>query len=216
MRTKFGNTSRFKLGNASRMHTSPYLFDLYTESILRKAGIEMLQEIAIGRRMINNLKYADDTTLITGNLDLKILINTVKETSERAGLRLNIKKTKAMTTVELQEFKPKDDHVEMVLNFNFLGSVISDDADCEKEIRRRLSMGRSTMTKLAKIMKDEDISVATKTKLVYFLVFLVVTYDSESWTLCKADQRRLNAFEMCTQRQLLRIPWTAKKRIIGF
>ena len=117
---------------------------------------------------------------------------------QRAGLRLNIKKTKAMTTVGLQEFKPKDDHVKIVPNFNFLGSIISDDADCEKEIRRRLAMGRSTMTKLVKIMKDEDISVVTKTKLVYFLVFLVVTYDSESWTLCKADQRRLNAFEMWT------------------
>ena len=177
---------------------SSYLFDLYTASITRKAGIETLQEIAIGRRMINNLKYADDTTLITGNLDLKILISTVKEISERAGLRLNIKKTKVMTTVGLQEFKLKDDHVKIVLNFNFLGSIIHDDADCEKEIRRRLAMGCSTMTKLAQIMKDEDISVATKTRLVYFLVFLIVKYDSESWTPCMAHQRKLNAFEKWT------------------
>ena len=79
---------------------------------------------------------------------------------------------------------------------NFLESIICDDVECEKEIWRRLAMGRNTMTKLEKIMKDEDISVATKTKLVYFLVFPVVTYGSECWTLRKADQRRLNAFDM--------------------
>ena len=85
-----------------------------------------------------------------------------------------------MTTVGHQEFKLEDDHIEIVHNFNFLGSIICDDADCEKEIRRRLAMGCSTMTKLEKIMKDDDISVATKTKLVYFFVFRVVTYGSES------------------------------------
>ena len=92
-----------------------------------------------------------------------------------------------MTTVGLQKFKLEDDHIEMVHNFNFLGSIICDDADCEIEIRRRLAMGRSTMTKLARIMKDDDISVATKTKVVYFLVFPVVTYGRKSWTLRKAD-----------------------------
>ena len=123
--------------------------------------------------MINNLKYADDKTLISGNLDdLKILVNTVKG--------LNIKKTKVMTTVGLQEFKLEDDHIEIVHSFNFLGSIICDDVDCEKEIRRRLAVGRSTMTKLAKIMKYDDIAVATKTKLVYVLVFPVVTYGNKS------------------------------------
>ena len=106
--------------------------------------------------------------------DLKILINTVKETSEKTGLRSNIKKTKVMTAVGLQEFKLEDDQIKIVHNFNFLGSIICDHADCEKEIRRRLAMGRRTMTKLAKIIKDEDISVAKKTKLVYSLVFPVV------------------------------------------
>ena len=145
--------------------------------------------------MINNLRYADDTALINGNLhDLKILINTVKETSEKAGLRLNIKKTKVMTTVGLQEFKLEDDHIEIVQNFNLLGSIICDDADCKKEIRRKLAMGCSTLIKLAKIMKDDDISVATKTKLVYFLLFLVVTDGSESWTLRHTNQRRLKSF----------------------
>ena len=108
--------------------------------------------------------------------------------------------------------KLEENHIEIVHNFNFLGSITCDDSDCEKEIRRRLAMGRSTMTKLAKIMKDKDISMATKTKLVYFLVFPVVTYGSESWTLRKADQRRLNAFEKWTWRRLLRNPWTAKKK----
>ena len=147
--------------------------------------------------MINDFRFAEDTTPMSGKLDdLKILINTVKETSDKAGLRLNIKKTKVMTTVGLQEFKLEDDYIEIVLNFNFLGSIICDDADCEKKIRRRLAMGRSTTTKPAKITKDDDISVATKTKLVYFLVFSVVTYGSESWILRKADQRRLKSFKM--------------------
>ena len=118
---------------------------------MRKAGIEMIQGITIGERMINNLRCADDTTLISGNFnDLKIPINTVQKTSEKVGLRLNIKKTKVMTTVGLQEFKLKNDHIKIVHNFNFLGSIICDDADCEREIRRRLAMGCSAMIKLAK------------------------------------------------------------------
>ena len=89
---------------------------------MRKAGIETIQEITIGGRMINNLRYADDTTLITGNLDdLKILINAIKKTSKKAGLKLNIKKTKVMTTVGLQYFKLEDDHIEIVHNFQFFG-----------------------------------------------------------------------------------------------
>ena len=89
---------------------------------MRKAGIETIQEITIGGRMINNLRYADDTILITGNLDdLKILINAIKNTSKKAGLKLNIKKTKVMTTVGLQDFKLEDDHIEIVNNFQFLG-----------------------------------------------------------------------------------------------
>ena len=94
--------------------------------------------------------------------DLKILINTVKETSKEAGLRLNIKKTKVRTIVGLQEVKLEGNHIEIVHNFNFLRSIICDDADCEKEIRRKLAMCRSTMIKLGKIMKDEGISVAKK------------------------------------------------------
>ena len=122
-----------------------------------------------------------------------------------------------MTTVGFQEFKLENDHIEVVHNSNFLGSIIYDDADCEKEIRRRLAIGRNAMTKLAKIIKDENISVATKTKLVYFLVFPVVTLGSKSWTLCKADQRRLNAIEMWTSRRLLRIPKTCQKsKGLGF
>ena len=85
-----------------------------------------------------------------------------------------------MTTAGLQEFKLKDNHIEIVRNFNFSRSIICDDADCEKEIRTRLTSGRSTMNKLAMIMKDDDIPVATKTTLVYSLVFRVVTYGSES------------------------------------
>ena len=89
---------------------------------------------------------------------------------------------------DITRIKLEDNHIEIVHNFNFLGSITCDDSDCEKEIRRKLAMGRSTMTKLAKIMKDKDISVATKTKLVYLFVFPVVTYGSESWILGKADQ----------------------------
>ena len=131
--------------------------------------------------MINNLKYADDTTLVSGSLDdLKIHLNTVKETSEKGKLDIKYKKTKFMKTVGLQEFELKDNRIKIVYNFNFLRSIICDNADCQKEIRRRLAMGRSTMIKQAKIIKEDDISVATKPKMVYSLVFSVVTYGSES------------------------------------
>ena len=136
IRTEFGNTSWFKIRKDVRQGCilSPCLFNLYTKSIMRKAGIETTRNNN-KRRMINDLRYADDTTLISGNLDdLKILINTVKETSEKTGLRIIIKKTKVMTTVGLQGFKLEDNHVEIVRNFNFLGSIICDDANFEKEI----------------------------------------------------------------------------------
>ena len=123
MRTEFGDTSWFEIGKEVRQGCilSPHLFNLYTESIIRKAGIGMIQGITIGGRMINNSSYADDTTLITKHLDdLGTLINTLKEISKRASFRLNIKKTK-MTTARLQKFKLEDNHIETVHNFNFFG-----------------------------------------------------------------------------------------------
>ena len=153
MKTEFGNTSWFKIGKGERQGSilSPYLFNLYTKSIMRKAGTETIQGmdtiqffllLLIGGRMINNLRYADDKTLITENLDdLRTLINTVKETSEKAGLRLNIKKTKVMTTAGLQEFKLENNHIKIVHCFNFLGSIICNDADCEKKNSEKASHG---------------------------------------------------------------------------
>ena len=114
MRTEFGNSSWFKIGKGVRQSCilSPYLFNLYTKSIMRKSGIETIQGITIRGRVINNLRYADDTTLITENLDdLRTPINSVKETSEKAGLRLNIKKTKGMTTAGLQELKLENNYI---------------------------------------------------------------------------------------------------------
>ena len=179
---------------------------------MRTAGIEDMSGISIGGRRLNNLRYADDTTLIAKSKEeLSALIQQVKIASEAAGLMLNVKKTKIMATEAVQKFKVGSEKLDIVKEFNFLGATINKDADCEKEIRRRIGMGRASMSKLEKVMKDRDVSQGVKTKLVQTLIFPVVTYGSESWTIKKADQKRIEAFELWVWRRLLRVPWTARK-----
>ena len=214
VRTEFGNTEWFNIGKGVRQGCilSPYLFNIYSETIMRNAGLEDMPGISIGGRPLNNLRYADDTTLIANSKeDLEALIQQVKITSEAAGLMLNVKKTKIMTTEEVNEFKIGTESLDIVKEFCFLGTFINQGADCEKEIRRRIAMGKANMGKLEKVMKDRDVSRDLKIKLVQTLVFPVVTYGSESWTLKKADQNRIESFELWVWRRLLRIPWTEKK-----
>ena len=165
--------------------------------------------IKIAGRNINNLSYADDTTLMAeSEEELKSLLMKVKEESEKVGLKLNIQKTKIMASGPITSWEIDG---ETVPDFLFGGSKITADGDCSHEIKRRLPLGRKVMTKLDSIFKSRDITVPTKVRLVKAMVFPVVMYGCESWTVKKAERKRIDAFEVWCWRRLLRVPWTARR-----
>ena len=168
--------------------------------------------IKIGGRNINNLRYADDTTLLAESIeDLKYLLTKPKTESLAAGLKLNMSKTVVMTTGSLKEFKIDDEQIEIVEDFIFLGSRINSDGNCSPEINRRLMLGRQAMINLDKLMKSRDINLNTKKRIVHAMVFPITTYGCESWTMKKHDRRKVDAFELWCWRRVLRVPWTAKR-----
>ena len=175
---------------------------------MRIAGLEESQAgIKTARRNINNLRYADDNTLMVGSEEeLKSLLMKVKEESENVGLKLNIQKTKIMASSPITSWQID---VETVADFIFLGSKISTDGDCSLEIKRHLLLGRNIMTNLDSILKSRDVPLPTKVHLVKAMVFPVVMYECESWTIKKAECRRIDTFELWCWRRLLRVPWTA-------
>ena len=189
---------------------SPCLFNFYAEYIIRNTGLEEAQAgIKIARININNLKYADDTTLTAeSEEELKTLLMKVKEESEKVGLKLNIKKTKIMASGPITSWQIDG---ETVAYFIFLDSKITADGDCSHEIKRCLLLGRKVMTNLDSILKSRDISLPSKVRLVKAMVFPVVMYGRESWTIKKAEHRRIDAFELWCLRRLLRVPWTARR-----
>ena len=134
----------------------------------------------------------------------------VKEESEKVGLKLNIQKTKIMASGSIPSWEIDGETVETVSDFIFLGSKITADGDCSHEIKRRLLVGRKVMTNLDSILKSRDITLPTKVRLVKAMVFPVVTYGCESWTVKKAECRRIDAYELWCWRRLLRAPWTAR------
>ena len=156
---------------------------------MRNARLYELQAgIKIGRRIINNLRYADDTTVMAETEEeLKSLLMRVREESERASLRLNIKKTKIMASSPIASWQIEGEKVEAGTDFLFLGSKITADSDCSHEIRKRLLLGRKVMTNLDNVLKSRDITRPTKVHLVKAMVFSVVTYSCESWTIKKAE-----------------------------
>ena len=165
----------------------------------------------IAGRNINNLRYADDTTLMAEREEeLRSLLMKVKEESEKVGLKLNIQKTKIMASGLVTSWEIDGETVETVSDFVFLGSKITTDGDCSHEIKRRLLLGSKVMTKLESIFKSRDINLPTKVHLVKAMVFPVVMYGCESWTVKKAECRRIDAFELWYWRRLLRVPWTAR------
>ena len=135
----------------------------------------------------------------------------VKEESEKVGLKLNIQKTKIMASGPITSWEIDEETMETVRDFLFGGSKITADGDCSHEIKRRLLLGRNVMTNLDSILKSRDIALPTKVHLVKALVFLVVMYGCESWTVKKAERRRIDAFEQWCWRRLLRVPWTASR-----
>ena len=142
---------------------------------------------------------------------LKSLLMKVKEESEKVGLKLNIQKTKVMAFGSITSWEIDGVTVETVSDFIFLGSKITADGDCSHEIKRCLLLGRKVITNLDSILKSRDTTLARKVRLVKAMVILVVRYGCESWTVKKAERRRIDAFEVWCWRRLLRVPWTARR-----
>ena len=177
---------------------------------MRNAGLEEVQAgIKIARRNNNNLRYVDDTILMAESEEgLKSLLMKVKEESEKVGLKLNIQQMKIMASGPITSLQIDG---ETVTDFIFLGSKITADGDFSHEIKRRLLLGRKAMTNLASILKSRDITLPTKVCLVKAMVFSVVMYGCESWTIKKSERQRIDGFELWCWRRLLRVPWTAKR-----
>ena len=180
---------------------------------MRNTGLDEAQaEIKISRRNINNLRYADDTTFMAeSEEELKSLLMKVKVESEKVGLKLNIQKTKIMATGLITSWQIDGKTMETVRDFIFLGSKITADGYCSHEIKRHLVLGRKVMTNLDSILKVRDITWLTKICLVKAMVFPVVMYGCESWTIKKAECQRTDAFELWCWRRLLRVPWSDRR-----
>ena len=151
---------------------------------MRNAGLGEAQAgIKIAGRNINNLRYADDTILMAESSELKSLLMKLKEESEKVGLKLTFQKTKIMASSSITSWQTDGQTVETVTDFTFLGSKITADGYCSHEIKRRLLLGRKVMTNLFSILKSRDITLPTKVRPVNAIIFPVVTYGCESWTI---------------------------------
>uniref|UniRef100_A0A4W2EQT1 RNA-directed DNA polymerase n=1 Tax=Bos indicus x Bos taurus TaxID=30522 RepID=A0A4W2EQT1_BOBOX len=213
VRTGHGTTDWFQVGKGVHQDCvlSPCLFNLYAEYIMRNVGLEEAQTgIKIAGRNINNLRYADDTTVMAeSEEELKSLL--MKEESEKIGLKLNIQKTKIMASSPITSWQIDGETMETVTGFILGGSKITANGDSSHEIKRHLLLGRKAMTNLDSILKSRNITLSTKVHLVKPMVFPVVMYGCESWTIKKAECRRTDAFELWCWRRLLRVPWTARR-----
>ena len=191
VRTGHGTADWFQIGKGVCQGCifSPCLFNIYAEYIMRNAGLEDAQAgIKIARRNINNFRYADDTILMAeSEEELKSLLIKVKEESEKVGLKLNIQRTKIMASGPITSWQIGGETVETVADFNFLGSNITADDDSSLEIIRCLLLGKKVMTNLESILKSRDMPLSTKVRLVKAMVFPVVMYVGESWTIKKAE-----------------------------
>uniref|UniRef100_A0A4W2DFC6 Reverse transcriptase domain-containing protein n=1 Tax=Bos indicus x Bos taurus TaxID=30522 RepID=A0A4W2DFC6_BOBOX len=214
VRTGHGKTDWFQIRKGVHQGWTllPCLSNLHAEYIMRNARLDEAQAgIKIARRNTNNLRYADDTTLTAESEELKSLLLTVKEESEKVGLKLSIQKTKIMASGPIISWQIDGEIMKTVRDFILGGSKITADGDCSHEIKRHLLLGRKVMTNLDSILKSRDISLPTKVHLVKAMVFLVITYGCKSWTIKKAERQRIDAFELWCWRRLLRVTWTARR-----
>ena len=180
---------------------------------MRNAGLDEAQAgIKIAGRNINNLRYADDTTLLAeSEEELKSLLMKVKDTSEKVGLKLNIQKTKIMASGPITSWQIDGKIMEIVTDFIFLGSKITADGDYRHEIKRCLLLGRKAVSNLDSVLKSRDITLPTKACLVKAIVSSIIMYRCESWTIKKTERRGIDAFELGCWRRLLRVPWTPRR-----
>ena len=179
---------------------------------MRNVGLNEAQAgIKIARRNINNLRYVDDTTLMAESKEeLKRLLMKVKEESEKVGLKLNIQKTKIMASGPITSFQIDGETVETMTDFILGASKMIADGDCSHEIKRSLLFGRKVMTNLDSILKSRDITLPKKVLLNKAMVFPIVIYGCECWTIKQAERSRVDAFELCWRR-FLRVPSTVKR-----
>ena len=172
--------SKLGKGYIKAVYCHPTYFSLYAKYIMQKARLDKVQAgIQIEGRNINNLRYADDTTLKESKEELKSLLMKVKEDSENAGLKFNIQETKIMTSGSITSWQLDGETMETVTDFIFLGCKITADGDCSHEIKRHLLLGRKALTNLDSIFKSRDITLPTKVRLVKAMVFPVVMYGCE-------------------------------------
>ena len=179
---------------------------------MRNTGLdESPAGIKIARRNINNLRYADDPTLMAeSEEELKNLLMKVKEEHEKVGLKLNVQKTKIMASGPIISQQIDGETVETLSEFIFWGSKITVDGDCSNKIKRCLLLGRKVITNLDSVLRNRDITLPTKVYLVKAMVFPVVMYGCEIWTIKKAEHK-IDAFELWCWRRLSRVPWTARR-----
>ena len=168
--------------------------------------------IKIAGRNINNLRYADDTTLMAeSEEELNSFLMKVKEESAKAGLKFNIQKMKIVVSGRITSWQIVGETVKTVTDFILGGSKSTADGDCSHEIKKCLLLGRKAMTNLDSIVKSRDITLSAMVHLAKAMVFPVVIYGCENWTIRRADSQRIDAFELWCWRRLLRVPWTARR-----
>ena len=212
VRTRHGKTNWFKIGKGVHKGyiLSPCLFNLYAEYIMQNARLNEAQAgVKITRRNINNLTYSSGRKWrgIKEPLD-----ELFWKRREKAGLKLNIQKTKIMAPGSITSWPIDGETMETVTDFIFLGSKITADGDCSHEINRCLLLGRKVMTNLDSVVKSKVTkdTLLTKVRLVKAMVFPVVMYGCESWPIKNAEHRWFDALELWCWRRLLRVPWTAR------
>ena len=170
-------------------------------------SIALNQTLVLPGKIANHIRFA----LIKLFSIQSSLLMKVKKESKKVGLKFNIQKTKIMASSPITSWEIDGETLETVADFIFWGSKITADGDCSHEIKRHLLLGRKVLTKLDSILKSRDITLSTKVCLVKAMIFPVVMYGCESWTIKKAECQRIDAFELCCWRKLLRVPWTARR-----
>ena len=215
VRTGHGTTAWFQIGKGvcQGCILSPCLFNFFAEYIMRNTRLDEAQaEIKIARRNINNLRYADDTTLMAESKEeLRASWWNWKKRMEKVGLKLSIQKTKNIASGPITSWEIDGEIVETVADFILGGYKVTADGECSHEIKRGLLFGRKVMTNPYNILKIRDITLPTKVHLVKTVVFPLVMYGCESWAIKKAEHRRIDGFELWCWRRLLRVPWTARR-----
>ena len=218
VRTGAGITEWFKVGRGVRQGCilSPSLYNLYAEDIMRTALEEKVWGVKVGGVRRSNLRYADYTTLLSSSKEeLLRMISAVKEASQPRGLLLNVKKTQIMVIdnnrLDHTDFMIDGERISEVEEFVYLGSKITKACNCRTEVRRRLAMARTATLNMTSIWKSRGVSTKLKTRLLRATTFAIASYGCESCAMTKADQGKVDAFEMWAYRRVLRVSWTAMK-----